>query len=156
MKRFESRLDSLRRLKDQQEQLAGAHAAVFQQRYALARTAVSERQKQLDATNERFGQLQTKDMGAEVLHGIIQLYERQQNELDVARQACVIAQLEAEKALDAWTDSRKDLKVIEQRIDTERQEFRRLALIHEEHRQQETTASTFFRRSKSDNGVSER
>ena len=146
MKRFRSRLQSLHRLRDQQEQLARARVARCRQRQAAAEQRTKEIRNALDATSLAMNSLFTQLPGAETLNGTRVLYRRQQNQLHAAQQDQLAAVADMEQALTDWHATRAELKAISNRIDRQRANHRRDAFLHEEHRQQETVAQASFRR----------
>jgi len=155
MKKFRSRLQSLHRLRDQQEQLARARVAVCQQRQAAVEQRIVEVQSSLNATSTAMNTLFTQQPGAETVNGTRALYRSQQSQLVASQQEQIAAAAEMGQALAQWHTTRAGLKGISNRIETQRSEHRRDAFLQEEHRQQETAAQSLFQRAAETGGVTE-
>lgn len=155
MKKFHSRLQSLQRLREQQEQLARAQVAACQQQSQQAGRLVEESRRRLHATSDAVNQLFTQQPDLATVNGSRALYRRQQEQLLNARMQQHVAEAAVEKALADWHAARAELKGINSRIESQRAVHRRDAFLQEEHRQQETAAQTRFRRVTEATGVSE-
>lgn len=146
MKKFQSRLQSLQRLREQQEQLARTHVATCQQQKQLAEQQVSDLQSGLDATSAAMKSLFGQQAGAETVNGTRALFQSQQQQLTAARQQQQMASVAVEQAIAAWHATRAELKAVSNRIESQRAAHRREGFLHEEHRQQETAAQSRFQR----------
>ena len=155
MKKFRSRLQSLHRLRDQQEQLARARVAACQQRVAAVEQRIVEVRSSLDATSTGMDTLFTQQPGAETINGTRALYCSQQSQLVASQQEQIGVTAEMEQALAQWHATRADLKGISNRIESQRSEHRRDAFLQEEHRQQEAAAQSLFQRAGETRGVTE-
>ena len=155
MKRFRSRLQSLHRLRDQQEQLARARVAAFRQRLAAVEQRIVEVRSSLDATSTAMNTLFTQQPGAETINGTRALYRSQQSQLIASQQEQIAVTAQMEQALAQWHATRADLKGISNRIETQRSEHRRDAFLQEEHHQQEAAAQSLFQRTGEPGGGTE-
>lgn len=153
MKKFRSRLQSLQRLREQQEQIASAHVAACQKQKQQADQQVTYLQSDLDATSAAMNTLFAQQAGAETVNGSRALFQSQQQQLVAAEQQLLIASLAVEQAIAAWNATRAELKAVSNRIDSQRAAHRREGFLHEEHRQQETAAQSRFQRATEASGA---
>ena len=154
MRKFRSRLQSLHRLREQQEQLARGRVADCQRRQAGAEQRMSEIRTRLNRTSEEMNSLLRHVTGAETMNGLRALYGSQQEQLQAAQQERLAAAADMERALLEWHAARADLKAIANRLDRQRADHRRHTFLQEEHRQQETAAQALFQRTAETSGVS--
>ena len=145
MKRFQSRLDSLYRLREQEEQLARTRFATFRQQEREIEEQLAQIEKQLKEKSAEANGLITKQPGAEILKGTLALLRRHQHQLQQTQVRHEQASQAAKEALVDWHAARAELKAISNRIDNQRAEHRRSQFLEEEHTQQETAAQAFFR-----------
>lgn len=155
MRKFQSRLQSLQRLREQQEQLARVQVAACQQQCQKADRLVEETRSRLHATSDSMNVLFAQQPDLATVNGTRALYRRQQQQLLEARIQQHAAESAVEQALVRWHSARAELRGINSRIESQRAEHRRDALLQEEHRQQETAAQTRFQRVTSAAGESE-
>lgn len=146
MRRFRSRLQSLQRLREQQEQMARVQVAACQQRCREADRLVEDTRSRLHATSDSMNILFAQQPDLATVNGTRALYRRQQEQLLGARLQQHAAESDLEQALAQWHSARAELRGITSRIDSQRAEHRRDALLQEEHRQQESAAQTRFQR----------
>jgi len=144
MKKFRSRLDSLHRLREQEEQLARTRFAACRQQQLQLQTQITDIEHQLDAASAEANVLLTTQPGAEILNGTLALCRQHQHHLQHTQSLHAQASTVAEQALQAWHAVRAELKAISNRIVNQRAEHRRSQFLHEEHTQQESAARSFF------------
>ncbi len=146
MKRFRSRLDGLRRLKDQQEQMARTQLAACQRRQADIEQRLRLLNEQMDRISETAGRLLRGPAGAELMAGTLALHRQCQQQQDQLRTALEEARQAVDVARRPWHAARAEHRAVSGRIERQRQEHRRMMLLQEEHAQQETASQKHFQR----------
>ncbi len=145
MKRFRSRLDSLYRLREQEEQLARTRFATCRQQQLQLEQQMAEIEHQLSVASSEANALISNQPGAETLNGTLTLFRRHQHQLQQTRAQYEQVSLTAKESLVKWHAVRAELKAISNRINNQRADHRRSQFLDEEHTQQETAAQAFFR-----------
>jgi flagellar export protein FliJ len=145
MKKFRSRLDSLYRLREQEEQLARTRFATCRQQQLHLENQITNIEHQLTVASAEANALMTKQPEAEILNGTLTLFRQHQHQLQHTQTQYEQASQTAKEALVAWHAVRAELKAISNRIDRQRADHRRSQFLQEEHTQQETAARSFFR-----------
>ena len=141
MKRFHSRIESLRRVREQAEKLARLQAAVCQMEKQKADQKVNEIDAQIAAvaTHRLYGGQ------VEIMQSILNSTARLEAEKKLAVAAQTEAQAVLEQAIKKVADAKTELKIADTHIDRERTEHRRQSRIEEENDRQENSAQRFSR-----------
>ncbi|MEO2030746.1 MAG: hypothetical protein ABGZ35_01540 [Planctomycetaceae bacterium] len=153
MKKFRSRLQSLYRLRDQQEQLARAHVATCQQQNRNAEQKTDNLKQLVNAASAAMNVLFSRHTGAETVNAARALFISQQDQLQaaVAQQQAATANLQ--QALKEWHAARAELKATGHRIENQRAAHRRDTFLKEEQNQQETAARAIFQQASDTGGA---
>lgn len=155
MKKFRSRLQSLCRLRDQQEQLARAHLASCQQHLRAAEQKTARLKQLVDSAAESMQLLFARNTGAETLNGTRALFHSRQKQLQVAVEKQQAAATVVAQALKEWHAKRSELKAIQNRLNSQLADHRRDAFLKEEQNQQESVAQALFRQASETSGATQ-
>jgi hypothetical protein len=141
MKRFHSRIEALKRVREQSEKLARLQAAVCQSEKQKADQRVAE----VDAKIAVVAAHRQHEAQIEIMQSIVNSTAR----LEAEKRIAVAAQSEArailERAIQKVAAAKTELKIADTHIDRERAEHRRQSRIEEENDRQENSAQRFSR-----------
>jgi flagellar biosynthesis chaperone FliJ len=146
MKRFKSKMDSLRRVREQTELLAKMTTAVRQQEVVQAEHAVEEQKRKLEQHFAHGRNSLEEGLQGSMLEAMLTHQQQALNSVQTARQDQVAATRSLQNAVDQHAQARADLKIVDKLIDRESQEHRRQQMLAEEHTQSETASQAFHRR----------
>ena len=142
MKRFQSRLEALQRVREQVEKLAKLEAGVCRQQAA-------EAEKQLELIKNQIATTQTQGaaMAAAGVVDALHVTAMATSRLQLSEHSANIQKSEADKrlaeAVRVVATAQRELEVVETKIDRERSEHRREVIAEEENDRQERTAIRF-------------
>lgn len=143
MAAFRSRVDSIRRLREQEERLAQVTTALCQSRHTAARADVRDRMQQMESLqNTSCLLMQNIVDGAQLLnlHGAMRQSEVA---LDAARQKQQESMQALDKAISNYGTARQESQIIQRYIDRERAAFRRTQFRDEGVEADERSARSF-------------
>lgn len=155
MKKFRSRLQSLCRLRDQQEQLARAHLASCQQHLRVAEQKSARLELLVDAAAQSMQLLFAGNTGAETLNGTRALFHSRQKQLQAAVEEQQAAASAVAQAVKKWHVQRSELKAIQKRLNSQLADHRRDAFLKEEQNLQESVAQALFRQASETSGATQ-
>ena len=144
MKRFRSRIESLKRVREQAEQLARLQAAVCRQEKNTADDRVAGLSERLAAVAAE-GPEELSRGRVEIMQAIMNSTARLEAERRVAVAEQTVADLRLQQAVQQVADAKTELKTAETHIEKEWTEHRRKSRIEEENQRHEDTARRFTR-----------
>ena len=142
MKRFKSRIESLRRMREQTEQLARLQAAVRQQEKQEADNRLADIADQISAVAAQ-GADELNHGRIEILQSIVNSTARLESERKIAATEQAMAEQLLIQAVKKVAAAKTELKIAETHIEKEQTEHRRRNLIEEENQRQENAAQRF-------------
>lgn len=150
MKRFQSRIESLRRLRQQAEKLARLTAAVRQGEKAKADQNVQDVAAEMNQL-QQLGVSFLTEGNTSLIQSVVGAVARTESELAIARSHQNIAEQQLLAAVQQVAHARSEVQIVEKHREREFADFRRQQLIEEENTRQENNGRRFVRR---DNGHS--
>ncbi len=145
MKRFQSRIESLRRIRQQAEQLARLTAAVRQGEKAAATKKVDELRTQIFSMQQQ-GANELANGNASLIQAMSAATSRLQSDLVEARTRETEADKRLLAAIQEVASAKSEVQIADKHRDREFVEHRRKTLIHEENIRQENNGQRFARK----------
>lgn len=139
MKRFQSRLDALKRIREQTEQLAKLEAAVRRQQAVADAQRVQEIQNNISRQQAEGAKLASAGM-IEALQATAVTTARLQVSQREANQKKVESEKKLNEAVQLVAEAQQQLEIVETKIDRERTEHRRQVFAEQENDRQERSA----------------
>lgn len=145
MKRFNSRYERIRRLRAQQEDACRATAAARNAERAKAETSRNEVHQWLNRIHDSAARDLTTGLTGAILQAMQSMMEEGERERQAADNAVNIAEQNLRAALQSYNHARVELKTVEEVIQQEHTEHRRLQLKQEEAQLQEQASQAYYR-----------
>lgn len=145
MKRFHSKIESLRRVREQEERLARLQAAIRRHEKSVADQKLSEIHEQIAAAETK-GISELADGRIEYVQSVSSTIRRLETEQQFARSEQAEAQQNLTLAIQQVAKAKTRLEITETHIEKERAEHRRQSRVEEENNRQENTAQRIARR----------
>lgn len=142
MKRFQSRIQSLTRLRQQAEKLARLTAAVRQGEKARADEQVEQIRERITQL-QRFGAVELRNGNTAAIQSVISAAAREGKQLEAAKNVQSIAEQNLAIAVQQVAFAKADVQVVEKHKDKEFAEYRRKVLVDEENNRQENNGRRF-------------
>jgi len=152
MKRFQSRIDSLRRVRQQTEQLAKLEAAVRQSEQAKADRQVESLQQQLASLKEHSVQEMDSNTSASMLQSLANAALRAETELNHAQGIQQQAAVAVRQAVAVVAHAKTQLNIVDNFRERELGTYRKQQRSQEENTRQDTNSRRRQRSTRQDNG----
>jgi hypothetical protein len=152
MKRFQSRIDSLRKVRQQAEQLAKLEAAVRQSEQAKADRQVDTLHQQLSSLQDRSVQEMSGWTSASMLQSLANASLRAENELNHARGIQQQAAVAVSQAVAVVAHAKTQLNIVDNFRERELGAHRKEQRSQEENTRQDTNSRRRQRSTRQDNG----
>jgi hypothetical protein len=145
MKRFNSRYERIRHLREQQEDVCRAAAAARNAERSVEEQHRNSVENWLDVVQREAANDMAAGLSGALLISMTSLFERGRLELKSADESLQRAEERLRVALEQHTQSRAELNLVEKIIHREHTEHRREQLRHEEHQLLEQAVQAYHR-----------
>ena len=146
MKRFKSRIESLRRVREQTELLAKMSTAVRQKEKSDADQLVGSMREALSRHHHESRTLYDSGLTGSTLEIMLAREDQDRSNILAAMTQQKAAELRLQSAIAEHSRAQSELKIVNQLIDREKKVHRREQLLAEEHTQFEAAAQAFHKK----------
>ncbi len=148
MKRFTSRMDALRRVRQQAEQLAKTTAAQHQARKAAADREVTRMQQHVLNVQSHVGIVLGSGISGSLLQTLLARAAHSRQQLATAESAQVDADRSLQQAIMEYGSARSERQIIDKFVIHQQAEHRRQQQIAQDHTASELASQRFHRTNK--------